>query len=53
MDNDLKIDYIEFPARDFDAVGACYERVFGWSFTDYGPDYRAFSDARLDGGFIQ
>jgi len=48
---DLKIDYIELPARDLDAVQAFYERVFGWTFQDYGPDYRAFGDGRLDGGF--
>jgi predicted enzyme related to lactoylglutathione lyase len=24
---------------------------FNWSFTDYGPDYVAFSEAGIDGGF--
>lgn len=48
---DQKIDYVEFPAADFDAVQAFYEKAFGWKFTDYGPEYRAFTDGKLDGGF--
>ena len=49
--DDQKIDYVEFPARDFDAIQAFYEKAFGWQFTDYGPEYRAFSDGKIDGGF--
>lgn len=48
---DQKIDYVEFPASDFDAVQAFYEQAFGWTFVDYGPEYRAFNDGKLDGGF--
>lgn len=48
---DQKIDYIEMHASDFDAVQAFYEAAFGWTFTDYGPEYRAFNDGKLDGGF--
>ncbi len=51
MPQDQKIDYIEFPAADFDAIQAFYESAFDWRFTDYGPEYRAFTDGRLDGGF--
>jgi len=51
MRHDRKIDYIEFPASNFDATQAFYEATFGWTFTDYGPEYRAFNDGRLDGGF--
>ena len=51
MQQDQKIDYIEFPAEDFDAIQAFYERAFGWKFVDYGPEYRSFSDGKLDGGF--
>ncbi len=51
MPTDQKIDYVEFPAADFDATQAFYEKAFGWSFTDYGPEYRAFTDGKLDGGF--
>ena len=53
MPADQKIDYLELPAQDFDAVQSFYESVFGWQFTDYGPEYRAFSDGRLDGGFYK
>lgn len=53
MSTDLKIDYIELPASDFDAVQAFYEAVFAWRFEDYGETYRAFSDGKLDGGFYR
>jgi uncharacterized protein len=53
MTTDLKIDYLEFPARDLDAAQAFYERAFGWSFTDYGPEYRAFTDGTINGGFYR
>lgn len=49
----LNINYIEFPAADFDATQAFYENAFGWNFTDYGPDYRAFTDEKLEGGFYK
>ena len=53
MSKDLKIDYVEFPAQDFDAVEKFYSESFGWKFTDYGPEYRAFNDGKLDGGFYK
>ena len=28
-------------------------RLFGWTFTDYGPAYCEFSDGRLTGGFAK
>jgi hypothetical protein len=49
--NHRRVDYIEFPATDIAATKAFYERVFGWKFTDYGPDYTSFEDGRLAGGF--
>jgi uncharacterized protein len=51
MPADRTIDYLELPAADLNAVQAFYEKAFGWSFTDYGPEYRAFNDGRTDGGF--
>ncbi|MCA9130646.1 MAG: VOC family protein [Planctomycetales bacterium] len=48
---DRKIDYLEFPARDFRATREFYQRLFGWVFTAYGDDYLAFNDGKLDGGF--
>ncbi len=53
LPSDQKIDYLELPAEDFDAVETFYSRAFGWTFTDYGSEYRAFSDGRLDGGFYK
>ena len=47
------INYVEFPARDIEATKAFFARVFGWSFEDYGPDYTAFSDQGIDGGFFR
>ena len=51
MPHDQKVDYLELPANDFDAVQAFYEKAFNWSFTDYGPQVRAFTDGIIDGGF--
>jgi uncharacterized protein len=49
--NDRRVDYIEFPATNVAATKAFYTQVFGWKFTDYGPDYTCFEDGRLAGGF--
>jgi predicted enzyme related to lactoylglutathione lyase len=49
--NDHRVDYIEFPATDIAATKGFYSRVFGWKFTDYGPEYTSFEDGRLGGGF--
>lgn len=51
--NNGRIDYIEFPATDVPKTKAFYERVFGWKFTDYDPDYTSFEDGRLAGGFTK
>ncbi len=50
-DQDRRVDYIEFPATDIEATKKFYSEVFGWQFTDYGPDYTSFTDGRLAGGF--
>ena len=47
-----KINYVEFPAKDIGLAKEFFAAVFGWSFVDYGPDYTAFSDEGLDGGFF-
>ena len=49
--NDGRMDYIEFPAVDIAKTKSFYGEVFGWKFTDYGPDYTSFEDGRLAGGF--
>ena len=53
MNEHEKINYVEFPATDLSTVKAFFSEVFDWSFTDYGPEYSAFSNAGLDGGFYQ
>ena len=45
------INYIEFKANDLEKIKDFYSATFGWSFTDYGPAYVAFSDSGLEGGF--
>src|SRR2546426_11746285 len=49
--HDDRIDYIELPATDIPATKTFYTAVVGWKFTDYGPDYVAFADGDLEGGF--
>ena len=49
--HNLRIDYIEFSAVDTGKTKAFYSQVFGWKFEDYGPNYTAFQDGRLGGGF--
>ena len=51
MPADGYLDYIELPGPDIPATKRFYGSVFGWSFTDYGPDYVAFDSAGRSGGF--
>ncbi len=53
MPKNMSIDYVELPAADFAAVDAFYSQVFGWTFESYGPEYHAFKDGNLDGGFYK
>ena len=50
--HDRHINYIELPATDMSAAKKFYSAAFGWTFTDYGPDYASFSakEAGVDGG---
>ena len=48
----LRLDYLEFATRDVAAANKFYTAAFGWTFTDYGPDYTSFTDGRLTGGFF-
>jgi len=48
-----KINYVEFHAKDLPATKAFFQAAFGWSFVDYGPEYTAFSNQGLDGGFFK
>lgn len=51
MNTHHRINYVELPATDLEAIKAFYTKAFGWTFTDYGPEYVAFNDGSLDGGF--
>jgi len=53
MNQHEKINYVEFPAIDIEATKAFFKKAFDWSFVDYGPEYSAFSDQGLDGGFYK
>jgi len=53
MNEHEKINYVELPARDLQATKDFFSQVFGWSFQDFGPDYSAFTDQGLDGGFFK
>lgn len=48
-----KINYVEFPATNIAATKAFFQQAFAWTFEDYGPDYTAFSDQGLEGGFFK
>lgn len=53
MNEHEKINYVEFPAKDIEAAKRVFAAVFSWSFIDYGPDYSAFSNEGIDGGFFK
>lgn len=53
MNQHEKINYVEFPSKDIKATKDFFSQAFGWSFEDFGPDYAAFSDQGVDGGFFQ
>jgi predicted enzyme related to lactoylglutathione lyase len=50
-ENNLRIDYVEFPVRDIGKTKEFYSQMLGWKFEDYGPDYTSFHDGRIAGGF--
>ncbi|MDR6984675.1 putative enzyme related to lactoylglutathione lyase [Rheinheimera pacifica] len=53
MSGHEKINYVELPANNLAAAKQFYGQVFGWVFADYGPDYVAFANSGLDGGFYR
>ena len=50
MREDGKIDYVELPGAGLAKVKAFYGAAFGWTFTDYGPDYAATTNGDVDVG---
>jgi len=53
MNEHEKINYVECPSRDLTATKEFFGKAFGWDFQDYGPEYTAFSNQGLDGGFYK
>ena len=46
-----RIDYVELPsATAHELTRAFYAKAFGWSFTDFGPDYAATEGGPVDVG---
>ena len=45
------LNYLEYPSASLEKTKAFFASVFGWSFTDYGEAYCAFSLDNVDGGF--
>lgn len=48
-----KLNYVEFPAKTLEATKQFFSTAFAWKFVDYGPEYTAFSNEGLDGGFYK
>ena len=48
---DNHINYVEFKAKNLPEIKSFYQKCFNWNFKDYGPDYTAFSNSGLEGGF--
>lgn len=53
MNDHEKINYVEFPAKDIELAKRFFTAAFNWLFVDYGPDYSAFSNEGIDGGFFK
>ena len=47
----LAINYVEMNVSNVARTKAFYGSAFGWTFTDYGPEYAEFSDGAMKGGF--
>ena len=46
-----RIDYVELPsATAHELTRGFYAKAFGWSFTDYGPDYSSTTTGDVDVG---
>lgn len=47
------VNYLEFASKDLAATKEFFAKVFSWTFEDYGPDYIAFDDGKITGGFFR
>jgi hypothetical protein len=48
-----KINYVELPAKDIPSTKTFFSKAFGWSFKDFGPEYTAFFNQGINGGFFK
>lgn len=53
MNEHEKINYVELPTKHLSATKEFFTQAFGWSFQDFGPEYSAFSNQGIDGGFYK
>ncbi|MBL4681138.1 MAG: VOC family protein [Pseudomonadales bacterium] len=53
MNEHEKVNYIELPAKNLQATKNFFSQVFKWLFQDFGPEYTAFTDQGIDGGFFK
>ncbi len=53
MNKHETINYIEFPAENIQETKQFFTQVFNWNFEDFGPEYAAFSDQGINGGFFK
>ena len=53
MNEHEKINYVEFPSQDIEKTKKFFIKAFEWEFQDFGPEYSAFSNQGIDGGFFK
>ncbi len=53
MSQNIRMNYIELPAHDLTLAEKFYGDAFAWTFESYGPEYLAFNDGAMDGGFYR
>ena len=53
MNSHETINYIELPASNLEATQAFFSNLFGWTFTQYGPDYMDSPDGGIMMGFFK
>ncbi len=46
----IPIDYVEFTSESLEETESFFAAAFGWSFIEYGPDYRDIQNAGTGGG---
>jgi uncharacterized protein len=53
MSQNIPINYLEFQVKSITESKAFFGELFEWKFEDFGPEYCAFSNAGLAGGFYE